>query len=153
MPKSVILTLPSWRDEDVRRLDVAMHHAARMRVVERLGDLRQDVDQAVVAERLGTLQQLLEVRPLDVLHGDETDPLAALVDDVVDGDDVGMGEDPGALRFAHESAAELRELLVLGREADAEGLQRDLTADERIARQVDDPHGALADLLEDLVAA
>ena len=124
-----------------------------MGVVEPFGDLRQDVDQPVVAERLGTLQQLLEIRPLDELHGDEADPLAALVDDVVDGDDIRMGEDPRALCFAHESAAELRVLLILGREADTEGLQRDLTADERIARQVDDPHGALADLLEDLVAA
>ncbi len=130
-----------------------MHHAARMGVVEPLGDLRQDVDQPVVAERLGTLQQLLEIRPLDELHGNETDPLAALVDDVVDGDDVWMGEDPRTLCFAHESAAELRVLLILGGESDAEGLQRDLTADERVARQVDDSHGALADLLEDLVAA
>ncbi len=124
-----------------------------MGVVEALGDLRQDVDQPVVAERFGTLQQLLEIRSLDELHRDETGPLAAFVDDVVDGDDVRMGEDPCALCLAHESAAELRMLLILGGESDAKSLQGDLAADERVARQVDDPHGALADLLEDLVAA
>ncbi len=78
--------------------------------------------------------------------------LAALVHDVVNRDDIGVGENPGALRLAHESTAELSELLVLGREADAEGLQGDLAADERVPRQVNDPHGALADLFEDLVA-
>jgi hypothetical protein len=140
-------------DQDVRRLDVAMDHAPRVGVVEGLGDLRHQIADESRREGLGALQQLLEVGPLDVLHGDEADAVGAFVDHVVDGDDVRVREDAGALRFAHEAAAKLRQLVVLGREAGAKGLQRHQAADQRIARQVDDAHGPLADLLEDLVAA
>ena len=38
-------------------------------------------------------------------------------------------------------------------ESDAKGLDRHLAADQRIAREVDDAHRALSDLVEDLVAA
>ena len=107
------LDLAVLSDEDVRRLDIPVNDSPGVGIVEPLGDLRQDVDRTVVAEGLRPLQQLLEVRPLDELHGDEAGPFAAFVHDIVNGDDVRMRQDAGALSLADEPAAELGELLSL----------------------------------------
>lgn len=124
-----------------------------MGVVERVADLRDDAHDEFERQRLGLLEQELEVRAPHVLHRDEADPGFRFVDDVVDGDDVRVREDARALRLAHEAAAELLELLVLGREAGAERLEGHEPPDQRIPGEVDDPHRTLAKLLEDLVAA
>src|SRR6185295_198797 len=121
-------------------------------VVESRGDLRDDVGHERELERRVALQQRLQVRSAHVLHRDEGEPLLAPLDDVVDGDDARVREDARALRLADEAGAELLEVAVADREAEAEGLERDEPADQRIARQEDDPHRALAELFEDLVA-
>ncbi len=140
-------------DEDVRRLDVAVDDPVRMRVVQRVPHLGDGVDHELHRQRLVVLEQELQVRPAHVLHGDEGDPVLARLHHVVDGDDVGMGQDAGALRLAHEAEPELLHLLVLDGVADAERLERDQTADQRVAGEVDHPHGALADLIDNFVAA
>ena len=104
-------------------------------------------------QRLLPLEQQLQVGAAHVLHGDEGEPFVARLDHVVDGDDVRVGEDAGALRLPHEADAELLHLLVFDRVADAEGLERDQPADQRVAGEVDHAHGPLADLVDDFVAA
>ena len=51
-PKSSTFAWPRRGDEDVRRLDVAMDDALRMRGVERVGDLDAELDDAIELERL-----------------------------------------------------------------------------------------------------
>jgi hypothetical protein len=140
-------------DEDVRRLDVAVDHPVRVRVVEGVAHLRDGVQHEGERQRLVALQQQLEVGPPHVLHGDEGEALLAGLHHVVDGDDVGVGENAGALRLAHEADAELLHLRIADGVADAEGLERHQAADQRVAGEVDDAHGPLADLVGDFVTA
>jgi len=88
--------------------------------------------------------------PRDVLHGDVVDPAPRPIH-VVDGDDGRMGELP---RRAPRVEALDELLLGFGTVADVapQRLQHDDPIDARIASLVDKAHGALADLLEDLVA-
>ena len=71
IPKSVIFTFAVGREDDVGGLDVAVDDALAVRVVEGLGDLRDQVRDFVPGE-LGLVgQEGLEVAPFDVLHRDE----------------------------------------------------------------------------------
>ena len=144
---------PFLGDQDVRRLDVAVHHPVGVGVVEGVPHLGDDVEHAGQRQRLLPLEHQLQVGAAHVLHGDEGEPLVGGLDHVMDGDDVGMGQDARALRLPHEADAELLHLLVLDRVADTERLQGHQPADQRVAGQVDDAHRPLADLVDDLVAA
>jgi elongation factor G len=141
---------PLAGDEDVGGLDVAVHHPLGVGVLQGLGDLPDDVADALEVHRRFAPQQLLEVGAADELHGDEGG--AVLVDHVVDGNDVGVGEDAGALRLADEALPALAQLLVLHL-PDAEGLERHQPADEGVLGQIHHPHRTLADLVEDLIPA
>ena len=107
MPKSVIFARLPFEQDDVRRLDVAMHDPFRVREVERLGDLRDDVADLLERQRPPLREHFLQVLSLDVLHGDERHARWLVLTDVVDGDDRGMIEDAGGLRLAHEALLEL----------------------------------------------
>src|SRR5262249_19779984 len=90
-----------------------------------------------------------QLAALEKLHGHEHD-VAALAD-VVDGDDVGMVEPARRLGFLVEARLVFRHLARVERHVD--GLDRDRAVEQWIARAVDDAHGALAELGDDLVAA
>ena len=77
---------------------------ARMRGVQRVGDLRAHVEGRVQAQRTGG-EPILQRRPLQILHDDER-PLVLLAD-VVDGADVRVVERRRRLRFAREPAQRL----------------------------------------------
>ena len=62
-----MLLLP-LRDQDVRRLDVAVHEPAPVRGVERAGDLPDDAHGALGIQALGGVDQRPQVRALDVAH-------------------------------------------------------------------------------------
>jgi hypothetical protein len=64
-----------------------------------------------------------------------------------------MREDAGALRLADEAGAELFHLVIAQRIADAERLERHQPADQRVTGEIDDPHRALSELVEDLVTS
>ena len=121
-------------------------------VVERLGDLGDDLGDPLVRERRLLAEELLEVLPLDVLHRDERRLGRGVLADVVDRDDVGVGEDARRLRLAQEPLLELALLDVVLADG-ADRLQRDEPADDGIAAEVDDAHGALSQLADHLVAA
>ena len=132
------------RRHDVLGLDVAVDDAAGVAVVERLGDLRPDVEDVAEAER-AFAQELPQVRAGQDRHDEEERPLVPA--EVVDRDDAGVVHLRDDLGLALEALlGVLRE--VPGRDQ----LDRDLAVQDGVLRAVDDAHPAAAELGEDLVA-
>jgi hypothetical protein len=73
--------LSAARDEDVGRLDVAMHDVARMRGLERLGDLDAVVEQLIHRERLA-VDAAPQRLAIEEFHDEERQ--VAVLADVVD---------------------------------------------------------------------
>ena len=91
-PKSRIFTTPPGRHHDVLGLQVAVDDGARVGRGEAVGDLDRDREERLQRQRAAR-QQLAQALPLDQLHDD----VGGLVDlaDLVDGDDVGVGDGGG----------------------------------------------------------
>ena len=147
-PKSITRTRTGAallaRDHDVRGLDVAVDDAARVAVVERLGDLDADVDDLAEAQRL-VADQPEQVRAADERHDEEERALVAA--EVVDRDDRGVVHLRDDLRLALEALLELRRV----RSSRGDELDRDLAVEHRVPRAVDDAHAAPSELPQDLV--
>ncbi len=125
-------------EEDVARLDVAVHHAAPVRLVERRGDAHGERD-ALVERQLLALEAVGEVFALEPFHGQvERALVRAAVGDVAD--------DRGVVQVGQDEALALE-----ARGLDALGLQDldgDARARDQIARAVDLAHPTRAgDLL------
>ncbi len=121
-------------DHQVQRLEIAMDHAAPVRVMNRERRVADQFDEPPhVLSRVG--RQRLAV---DELHGDE----GSSVDRprFVDGGDIGVVQLSGGLRLAEESR-DFGRILVL------EEFQRDPAVELRIVRFPDFPHPARAELL------
>ena len=132
------------RDHDVGGLDVAVNDAARVAVVEGLGDLDADVHDLAEAQRL-VADESQQGRPPDQRHDEEERPLVSA--EIVDRDDRRVVHLGDQLRLALEA------LFELGRQiARRDELDGDLAVEQRVARAVDDAHAAAAELPEDLVA-
>ena len=137
------LGLAALRDEDVRRLDVAVHDAARVRGLEGIGDLRRR-DRAASRACSGPAAEPVPQRlALEQLHGDER--LALVLADVVDRADVGVLERGGRAGLALQPLERLRVPAQLLRQE----LQRHAAAELQVLRLVDDAHAAAAELRED----
>ncbi len=80
-PKVENLGLLALGHEDVRRLDVAVGDAFRVRRRERVGDLDREVEELIRLERLAG-DALLQRLALEQFHGDEA--LAVKLADFVD---------------------------------------------------------------------
>ena len=65
-------------DQDVRRLDVPMHHPALMRVAQRIADMRGDGQCMLRRQPLLRVDHFENVRAIDVLHHDVQQPVARL---------------------------------------------------------------------------
>ena len=128
-------------DEQVRRLDVAVDDAARVRRLERLGDLDPEVYDLLDRQR-PLLDSLLHRQTLEQFHDDEG--AAVLLAELVDRADVRMGQGGGEPRFALEARQPRR----LGVVFLAQELDRDLAIETEILPSVDDTHAALAELVE-----
>ena len=87
--------------DQVARLDVAVHDALRVRLGQAVGDLRRDVERLVHGER-SRREPLLQRLAVVVRHDDEQLPVGGGLD-VVDGADVRMVGGRGRLRLAHEA--------------------------------------------------
>ena len=124
-----------------------MQDAAAMRGVERRGDLATDARRGVGIERPPLPHPHGEIRARHVLHDDEAP--RALVDDVVDGDDVGMAECAHRLHFTTQPLP--------GKPRRGKGrneqFDRDIRSNAAVPRPVHDRVAAPADLFRDLVAA
>ena len=90
------------KHHDVLRLDVAVDDAARMRVRERLHDLRDEVQRLTPVELAALFHILLERDAVDELHDDILRLAAA---DVVDRDDIRVREHCDSLLNVAEAAA------------------------------------------------
>jgi hypothetical protein len=130
------------RHHDVFGFDVAMDDAARVAVVEGLGDLDADVED--VAEPTVLAQEPAQVGALNQRHHEVQRVFVAA--EVVDGDDGRVVHLGDQLRLALEAllgfGAELR-----GRDQ----LDRDVSVQPRIACAVDDAHPTASELRDDLV--
>ena len=77
-------------DEDVAGLDVAVDEAGVVGGVERRGDARADVDRQLRAQPRLHVEELAQALAVDQLHDDGL--AAAVLEHVVDGDDVRVGQ-------------------------------------------------------------
>ena len=129
--------------EHVRRLQVAMHDAVRVRVPERAGHLGCDRDDLAGRDRTAREPALERLAVKDLV--DEIREPA--VDDagVVQGRDVRVGEQRCGLALARGPRVRCRRAV--------ERLQGDEPVQRGVVRLVDGPEPAAADRADDLVAA
>ena len=150
MPKSSTLTkslAAAIDEEEVLRLDVAMHDAALVRRAERARRLPRDVEHARLGQRAVALDQLGQALPVEVLHHHERAPVLgrARVGDV---DDVLVADRRRQPRLLHEPLRHFRAIEVLV----AQHLDRDRLATADVRRLVDRAHAAFADLARQPIA-
>ena len=126
-------------DEQVARLDVAMHGAALVCSSQTVGSLRPDPRDAFRRQRSFLGHDLRQIPRRDVLHDQPV--LVPVLDGVVDRDDVAVIECCRVASLA-ESAGEVG--LRCSRHA-ADFLDRDISAEDLVAAQPDRAHPALAD--------
>ncbi len=132
---------------DVGGLQVAVDDALRVSEGEAVGDLLHDAEDLVDGERSAALDELLEVLALEKLHHHVE--VAFFLDEIEDGDDVGMVELRGVAGLTLESLDEIR----VGAKGLGDDLERDVAVENRVVAFVDLTHGALADLSDDVVLA
>ena len=142
------------RQEDVVGLDVAMDHPLSVGVGQCLGTFDRDADRVGNRDTSQLRHPFLHALPGDILHGDVMATLRLA--DRRRGDDVRMVEPAHHLAFAVEP---FDELLVLGnvREENFEGngarrVEHD-AVDADLFGLVDGPHGAFAELFDQLIIA
>ena len=130
-------------EHHVLRLDVAVHDALVVRELERVADLRDDLQRLARREPPGLLQ-LPQVQPLHILHDEVVQ--AARLPELVHGYDVGMaqpGQRPG---LAGEPVGKAG----IGARLRRQNLQRHQPIQRRLAGFVHRPHAPLAQQFEDL---
>ena len=134
-------------DEDVARLDVAVHEAGAVGGVERARHGRADVDRELGPEALLAVEQLAQALAVDELHHDG---LAAVVlEHVVDGDDVRVVQPGDGDRLAPEALGDDR----IGGEVRLEPLDGDLAVELDVGGQPHLGHPAVPDPPLEVVAA
>jgi hypothetical protein len=94
-------------EQDVLRLDVAMHDLAAMGIAQRVGHLAGDPHRVLDGELLLAIQPVTERFPLDIRHhvkqgrgGAELPPDPAQFARIVQRQDMGMAEVRGGLDLA-----------------------------------------------------
>ena len=141
------LDLPVRQHVDVAGLEVAVHHALRVREGEPVEDLLHHRELVLERLQLPLRQQLAQVLALEQLHGHVGH--AALLAEVVDRDDVGVVEPGRGLRLVLEALAGAWVLAQLAEH----DLDRDVAPEHGVVGAEDLAHGARADLADDLVLA
>ena len=133
-------------DHNVLRLNIAMHDAVLMRVLERLCDLRGKEERLRRGELPLAGDILLERDAFDQLHDDilHRERMAH----IVHRDDVRMAEHGDGMRLGLELRLELR----VGEDLFAQHLDGDVAVEPVVERFIDNGHAAGADDLEKLVA-
>ena len=139
------LRVPLARDEDVRGLHVAVDEPRLVRGREAGGDLRREVERARDGER-ARREEVGERPPRDELEDEER--RVRVERDVVDGDDVRVGEGRGRPRLPRELAERVRR----GAGAEEE-LDRDAPPEPRVVRSPDLAPRPVPEELHGLVGA
>ena len=132
----VLIAAGSAGDEDVLRLEIAVHDPDAVRFAEAGADLVGDEQRPARREAAFVFEQLREVAAGEVLHHqiDDTLPHA----EVEDGDRVGIGE----LRDRHRLAAKALGKVRVTAQIGAQQLDRDALADADVLGEVDRAHAA-----------
>ena len=144
IPKSSTLTkssssCPAADQHDVRRLEVAVDDVGGVRRLERAGDLRGDQQRPFEVQRPVAVDQLLEVRAVEVLHH-EVERAVGRRARIGDVDDVGVADLRRRARLAPKSFDQVG----AGVEAGVQHLDRDAPPDVDVVRLVDAAHRAFA---------
>ena len=134
-------------DQDVGRLEVPVDDAQTVGLLEPVADLDGDADGLGRAHRPHHPQDALEVLAGHELHGDVEPP--AVLAEVEHAADVAVGDAAGR----RELVAEALERAPVGLEPGPEDLDGDLLAGPGVEGLEDVAHAALAEVLDDLVAA
>jgi hypothetical protein len=133
------------REEDVLRLDVAVHHAALVRVRERVGDLARDAERLRQRELRLAREVIAQRARFD--EGGHVVEHAVRLPGVVHREDVRVRELRRDLDLAQEALGGDRQA-----EVGAEDLERDRAPVPEVAGEEDDRHPAASDLSFDLVS-
>ena len=139
------LHFPAGKDAHIGRFYVAVNDAMIMGIMKPAADLGDDVQllQQVVGDLLP--DDLLQVHPFQKLHGNERD--SVFFPQVVNGNDIGMAQVACRLSFPVEALQKAGVVLKRG----GHGFDRHQPSQEGILRFINNSHGALAQLREDLI--
>ena len=141
------LHLAVVRQHDVGGLDVAVHDAALMRMLDAVERAPKDAQRPLDRHRAAAADELVERDSRHVLHDHEL--LVAFVQERMDARDVGMAELGVELRLLGEAFEEER----VGSELVAQHLDRDLALEHHVFGLEDLPDAARAQSLGDQVGA
>ena len=137
-------------EQDVGGFDVTVDDAMFVGVAKGFGDLLAEFADALEREAIAGLGGVRESLSLDVFHDQKGKTI--LLADVENRNDAGMREAAGGAGFAVEALA----IFIALRAAEGDrvnGFQGDDAIHGGIACEEDGAHGAMATLLDDLVAA
>ena len=143
------LGLVAPRQEDVGRLDVAVHDATRMRIGQRIGDAPHQQRGLGRARPPAALQRLAQVAPAQPLHGDVH--AVRRQAGVVDGDDVGVVQPGCGARLVQEQRIERHPRRCV--DVELQRLHRDHARQQRVPGLEHGAQAALAELLLQRIAA
>jgi len=138
------LRVAALGDENVRRLDVAVHYALRMSPVQRICDLDGDLEQCVQLHR-PVADQMLQGGAIQKLHRNER-PSVGLAN-VVYRADVGMIQRGCRFGLALETGQRLR----IGGQIIRQKLQRHRTVQARVLRLIHHTHPASPKFFEEAI--
>ncbi len=127
---------PLRRQDDVRRLDVAMDHPAIRRVDERLGDLKRDVHRFIQGQGAVEVHLATDRHPLDVLEDDVV--VGPVLAQTVHPRDVLVVELGGRSALLIEPLDDLGVVGLVGRQE----LERDFAVELGVVRAEDGAHPA-----------
>src|SRR5215218_5207625 len=133
-------------DEDVAWFDIAVDITSSVGVVEGATDLLKQLGHVVGMEGGVGGDDGFQRLPAHELHDDEG--RAVILADVIDIDDVRVGEGSGGARLAFETSAEAG----IGGELRPRRLDGHVATEEEIVTEIDDRHAALAEAAADAVA-
>src|SRR6266566_2419684 len=138
------LGLTFFRDENVRRLDVAVNDSSHMFSLERAGKLDSNVQNLAGPKRLG-VNALLQGLAIEILHDDKWATI--VLADVVNRADLRMIQRRGRARFNTKSFERLRVLRPLFRQE----LHRDGAAQTSVFGFVNHAHTARSQPFQDAI--
>jgi hypothetical protein len=124
-------------DENISRLEIAMHDAGLVRGVQCVEHLARVADRFVHRQAALRFDLLRQRDAVEILHHDERRAIFGRAE-IVDIDDARMADDRGGLRFTTKT----REHLVVLHERWIEQLDRNATPDLDVQRAVDCAHAA-----------